>query len=84
MNTRPVDKFMTLTEPLVFPVGSNAMALNVLAFMLLFDTPCTAWTNCPKAKGRSRLNTGRIPVKSCLGLVPDPFEFDDFGIKFVT
>ncbi len=83
-HTRPVDKFITLTEPLEFPVGNNVMALNVLAFMLLSDTPCAAWTNCLKAKGRSRLNTGRIPVKSCLGLTPDPFDGDDFGIEFVT
>jgi ABC-type antimicrobial peptide transport system permease subunit len=60
------------------------LTVAFLAFMLFSDTPCAAWTNCPKAKGRSRLNTGRIPVKFCLGLTPDPFDPDDFGIKFVT
>ncbi len=40
VHTRPVDKFITLIDPLVFPVGNSVIALKVLDFILLSITPC--------------------------------------------
>ncbi len=84
VHTRPVDRFIIFTDPFGFPVGSKVMTLNVLAFILLSITPCAAWTNCPNAKGRSRLKIGLMPVKSSLELTTDPFKPFDLGIRFVT
>ncbi len=63
MHTRPVDKFINLTDPLVFPVGNNVIALKVRAFMLLSDTHSLRCLD-ELSKGKRKVATKYRPYSS--------------------